>query len=68
MTIHLNENESNTRLILSKVLDGDEEAANTLTECIHSQVDIQDVPVQMFPPECGELSAEEMAVWIDPIG
>ncbi|XP_065220277.1 inositol polyphosphate 1-phosphatase [Planococcus citri] len=67
VAVNLNEDDSNTFAILRKVLDGDEEAANVLTKCVHSQVDIQDVPVQMFPSECGELPIEEIAIWIDPI-
>lgn len=68
VTIELNESKAHTLHLLNKVLDGDQEAANLLAECVHSQISINDVPVQALPTECGQLVTEELALWIDPIG
>lgn len=68
VTVILNETKSNTLELLTKILDGDEAAAEYLTECVHSTISINDVPVQSIPNSIPVMALNELALWIDPIG
>lgn len=68
VTVILNETKSNTLELLTKILDGDEAAAEYLTECVHSMISIDDVPVQSLPNSTPVMALTELALWIDPIG
>lgn len=64
----LNEMKSDSLLLLTKILDGDGEAAECLADCIHSTMIIDDVPVHSLPTNIPAVALEELSMWIDPIG
>lgn len=68
MTLVINSDKSNTLTLLTKILHGDTEAAHSLSDSVHKDIPIQDVPVHTLPNQIPELNIDDLAVWIDPIG
>jgi len=64
----LNDDESNTMGLLTKILNGDAEAARSLSHSVHQDIPIEKVPVISLPNEIPSLNIDDLALWIDPIG
>ena len=69
IVVSVQENEQKTRDLLTKVLNGNSEAAHILAQHVHSELKIEDVNTTSLPdtiPET-EFDIKDIGIWIDPI-
>lgn len=65
MTVAVCPKEEETAALLAKVLDGDQTAASLLSRAIHQDLRVRDEQAEALQIP---LRAEDLAIWIDPIG
>jgi len=69
IVVSVQENEQKTKDLLTKVLNGNSEAAQILAQHVHSEIKIKDVNTTSLPdtiPEI-EFDIKDIGIWIDPI-
>ncbi|XP_063223592.1 inositol polyphosphate 1-phosphatase [Bacillus rossius redtenbacheri] len=68
ITVQVEKDQASTAALLSKVLEGDAEAAELLAMEVHREMLLEDINVgsTSFPHEV-EVPLHQMAMWIDPI-
>ena len=64
----INDDKSNTMTLLTKILNGDVHAARSLSDAVHEDTPIDNVPVGSLPENIPVLDLDDLALWIDPIG
>ena len=65
--VTIQENESKTKDLLSKVLNGNEVAAAVLAKQIHADIKLSDVNTDVNIPEDPNFDLTDLGIWIDPI-
>ena len=69
IAVSVQENEEKTKALLTKVLNGNSDAAHTLAKHVHSEIKMEDVNTTPLPcsiPETG-FDTKDIGIWIDPI-
>ena len=69
IVVSIQENEQKTRDLLTKVLNGNSEAAHILAQHVHSEIKIEDVNTTSLPDTIPEnnFDIKDIGIWIDPI-
>ena len=65
--VTIQEDESKTKDLLSKVLNGNEVAAAVLAKQIHADIKLSDVNTDVNIPEDPNFDLTDIGIWIDPI-
>ena len=69
ITVQVCQSLEETAQLLTKVLDGDKVAATLLSNEVHREIDLSNVPVSDTElPEDGNINIKDLGIWIDPIG
>ena len=70
IVVSIQDTEEKTKALLTKVLNGNSDAAQTLAKHVHSEIKIEDVnttvPLPGSIPEPG-FDTKDIGIWIDPI-
>lgn len=68
ITVDVKQTEAETAELLGKVLDGDNRAAELLAVEVHKDILMDDINTKISGCLDLEISLDDLAVWIDPIG
>ena len=67
ITVSVQETELQTKTLLTKVLDGNSDAADTLAKHVHSDIKFEDVNTTPLPDNIPAFDTKDIGIWIDPI-